>query len=180
MSDGRGPVVLRGRSCAACLFLGVVAASPSLAQPTGPFRDTIDVEVIEIDVMVTDRRGPPVRGLERDDFELRVDGRPIKISNFPNSQFYRSTRRPADPDVAVEAPSLLTTVLYLDSPNTHAHHRERLLRRLEEALEPWRLLNARFMLVALVGLRDEPPAVYVAVRLHVQLGKLSQVRATTP
>ena len=149
MSDGRGLVVLRGRSCAACLLLGVVAASPSLGQPTGPFPDTINVEVVEIDVMVTDRRGRPVRGLERDDFELTVDGRPVQISNFADFRTYEPTREWADPDVAVEAPSPLTIVLYLDSPNTHAQHRERLLRRLEEAVEPWRLLNARFMLAAL-------------------------------
>ena len=107
------------------------------------------MEVVEIDVMVTDRRGRPERGLERDDFELTVDGRPVEISNFADFRTYPATWQSADPYVAVEGPSPLTIVLYLDAPNTYAQHRERLLRRLEEAVEPWRRLNALFMLAAL-------------------------------
>lgn len=149
MGGGRGPAVLRGQRCAACLVLSLVVVSPSPAQEAEPYRETVDVEVVEIDVMVTDRRGRPVRGLERDDFELTVDGRPVEISNFADFRTYGATRQSAEPDAAVEGPSPLTIVLYLDVPNTYAQHRERLLRRLEEAVEPWRRLNALFMLAAL-------------------------------
>ncbi len=90
-----------------------------------------------------------MRGLERDDFELTVDGRPVQVSNFADLRTYGATRESAEPDVAVEGPSPLTIVLYLDAPNTYAQHRERLFRRLEEAVEPWRRVNARFMLAAL-------------------------------
>ena len=46
------------------------------------FSEVIDVEVINIDVYVTDDKGRPVQGLTADDFELRIDKREAPISNF--------------------------------------------------------------------------------------------------
>jgi hypothetical protein len=37
--------------------------------------DRVEVRLVEVDAVVTDRRGRPVTGLGRDDFELLVDGR---------------------------------------------------------------------------------------------------------
>ena len=89
-----------------------------------------------------------MRGLEQDDFRLTVDGRPVEISNFAASLTYGASPESAN-SVEVGEPSPLTIVLYLDVLNTYAQHRERLLRRLEEAVEPWRRVNARFMLATL-------------------------------
>lgn len=50
--------------------------------PDRTFVESVDVEVIEVDVVVTDRKGRPVRGLGREDFELYADGERIEISNF--------------------------------------------------------------------------------------------------
>ena len=46
------------------------------------FIDTVDVNVINVDVFVTDKDGHRVTGLTQDDFELLVDKRPVAISNF--------------------------------------------------------------------------------------------------
>lgn len=46
------------------------------------FFDTLAVNVVNVDVVVTDRQGNPVHDLTRDDFELLEDGRPVEITNF--------------------------------------------------------------------------------------------------
>ena len=44
--------------------------------------ETIEVHVVNVDVVVTDREGNRVRGLTKDDFELYEDKRPQTITNF--------------------------------------------------------------------------------------------------
>jgi VWFA-related protein len=44
--------------------------------------ENIDVRVINIDVVVTDRKGKPVQGLTKDDFLMYENGIPKPISNF--------------------------------------------------------------------------------------------------
>jgi len=48
----------------------------------GQFFESIDVNVVNIDVFVTDRKGNRIDGLTADDFELFEDRRPVKITNF--------------------------------------------------------------------------------------------------
>lgn len=46
------------------------------------FFEALDINVVNVEVFVTDRKGKAVEGLTVDDFELRVDGRSVAISNF--------------------------------------------------------------------------------------------------
>lgn len=46
------------------------------------FVERVDVEIINVEVFVTDSDGNRVRGLTVDDFELFEDGQPVEISNF--------------------------------------------------------------------------------------------------
>ncbi len=64
--------------CALLLFSLLASAQQTIA----PLAERIDVTVINVDVMVTDRAGHPVSGLTREDFEVFEDGRPQKITNF--------------------------------------------------------------------------------------------------
>ncbi len=131
--------------------LGLAAAALQ-AQPERTFIDTVDVQVVEVDVVVTDRDGRPVGGLTRDDFELYVDGQRVEITNFFESETLREPARPADRPATpaqgpvAEEPAPLTVALYLDDANLFPPYRTRLLRRLEKAAESWRSLNARFLL----------------------------------
>jgi VWFA-related protein len=59
-----------------------VAAQEPVSDGTGVFRDTVDVEVVNIEVFVTDKQGQPVVGLQKQDFQLLVDGEPTPITNF--------------------------------------------------------------------------------------------------
>ena len=150
-------VGLVGRTAVACAAF----SSGLIAQPTATFVDAIDVQVVEVDVVVTDRKGRPVPGLAREDFELNVDGQPVGITNFYGSAIFveqpanrRNHERPVvrnqdTPGAADEG--ALTVVFYLDDANIYPSHRTRLLRRLENAVEPWRSMDASFMLTRFVN-----------------------------
>lgn len=71
--------------------IGWIAAASAVAQTeeTGPvpdpsraFHDRIEVQVIEVEVVVTDERGQRVTGLTRKDFELYLGDEPIAIEYF--------------------------------------------------------------------------------------------------
>ncbi len=66
-------------------FLGVAGRSqPPAPGATAdlPFLDTVNVNVVNVEVFVTDRQGDPVTNLTVEDFELFEDGQPVKITNF--------------------------------------------------------------------------------------------------
>jgi VWFA-related protein len=58
----------------------VLSAVASLAQQT--IGESIEVRVVNIDVVVHDRAGKPVTGLTRDDFEIYENGRKQEITNL--------------------------------------------------------------------------------------------------
>ena len=58
------------------------AAQDETAPGRERFFDRVDVNVVNVEVVVTDKEGNPVTGLARDDFALFVDGDPVEISNF--------------------------------------------------------------------------------------------------
>jgi VWFA-related protein len=73
---------------AAGLALGLLLAPalPLLAAEEPPagqsFKESIEVSVVNLDVYVTDKKGQPVTGLKKEDFQVFEDGKPVEISNF--------------------------------------------------------------------------------------------------
>jgi len=65
--------------------------------------EVIEVRVIEIEVVVVDSHGDPVRGLTKGDFELREGGQPREITNFYAVDRGQLLREPL-PDAARDAP----------------------------------------------------------------------------
>jgi VWFA-related protein len=61
--------------------------------------EVIDVRVINVDVVVTDRKGMPITGLTKDDFELYENGQPKPITNFFEVEGTRAVNQ------VVEAPA---------------------------------------------------------------------------
>ena len=153
----------RGSVPALTLLLSLAGSATLAAQPSQTFIDTVDVQVVEVDVVVTDGKGRPVKGLNREHFELYVDDQPVEITNFFESEILTEPAQPADrsdtataeaaPPAAAYAddPAPLTIVLYMDDANLFPPYRTRLLRRLEKAVESWRSMNARFMLARFVN-----------------------------
>lgn len=60
------------------------------------FFDSVNVNVVNVDVYVTDRSGQPITGLTRDDFELYEDGRRVEIANFYSMQEGRPASQAVD------------------------------------------------------------------------------------
>ena len=72
-----------GLSRKAALVALLVLAPVAAAQDDDfTFFDTLDVHVVNVEVVVTGPDGAPVLGLTKDDFELFEDGRPVEIVNF--------------------------------------------------------------------------------------------------
>ena len=56
--------------------------APTPAASAPPYFEVLDVQVVNVEVFVTDRQGRPVAGLGREDFEVLEDGRTVAITNF--------------------------------------------------------------------------------------------------
>lgn len=67
------------RAAAVLLLLVPSAFSQEKVPSLG---ETIEVNVVNVDVVVIDKQGNRVRGLKQSDFEIREDGKPQPISNF--------------------------------------------------------------------------------------------------
>jgi hypothetical protein len=60
------------------VLLILLLAVPAAAQIT----ESIEVHVLEIEATVLDRGGKPVEGLAASDFDVRVDGKLVPVTNF--------------------------------------------------------------------------------------------------
>ena len=81
------------------LALGALAQDKP-AEQKRLFFETVQVNLISVEVFVTDRAGNPVTGLQREDFEVFEDGRPVKVTDF----FAADPSTPAPIPVAVAGP----------------------------------------------------------------------------
>jgi len=66
-------------------FLGIGLGASALnaqEEPATDFFDTVEVNVVNVEVYVSDKKGNPVAGLGQDDFEILVDWKPVEVSNF--------------------------------------------------------------------------------------------------
>ncbi len=163
------------------LLCGGAAGQPE-ADPLTTFVDTVDVEVVNVEVVVTDRKGRPVGGLTRGDFTISEAGEPVEITNF----YAVSGGVPAGeppPREVVGGPSLprpphtlpedqrLNLVLYIDNYNIEPIERNRLLRQVEAFLRQRLEHGARIMVASfdrggvkvLTPLTAEPETVFGAL-----------------
>jgi VWFA-related protein len=117
------------------------------------FIDEVQVTVVNVDVFVRDGKGQPVDGLDRGDFRLLQDGKPVEISNFAvlSKEVIRHLLAPLGETTIATAPGAapvalppevrpVFVVLYIDNENLRPFDRNRVLRRVRdfviENLEP--------------------------------------------
>lgn len=142
---------------------GTAGAPASGAASDATFFESLDVNVVNVDVYVTGKDGQPVTGLTAADFELYEDGRPITVSNFyaveggrptaaapaageppvepaPSDRAAPAPARPPDrPDAAGSPPSppedqRLHLILYFDNLQLRPFDRNRVAREVRAFL----------------------------------------------
>jgi VWFA-related protein len=87
-------------------LLLALSASVGAAQQPPTFTEEIQVRVMDLDVSVTDKNGRPVTDLRREDFTVRVDGKPVPIDYFARvdeGTIHAPDLATASPDQVLEA-----------------------------------------------------------------------------
>ena len=138
-----------------------VQPPPATAQkppeaPIPPVTESVDVTVTNVDVFVTDSKGQRVGGLKAEDFEIRQDGIPQKITNFyavsgGQVLFEDGTSVPFDvkEPAAPQVPQTVQAhyVFYIDNQNIQPQSRNRMFKRLKEFIQQSVGPNAEGMIV---------------------------------
>lgn len=83
------------RALAALVLAACLSASAQQAPPDS-FGEVIDVRVVNVEVVVTDKGGNRVSGLQPGDFRLRVDGREVPIDFFTEVRERQAVAPPAE------------------------------------------------------------------------------------
>ncbi len=144
----------------ATLLASLLVAGPAAAQevsstqeaPDGTFFERIAVDIVNVEVYVSDKSGEPVGGLERDDFVVTEDGKPVEIVNFhhvsagrvaseppsepPSSQGVDREPLELPPGVETTIPESqrLHLIVYVDNFHIHPLNRNRVLLHLRSFL----------------------------------------------
>ena len=145
--------VLRNIIIATILLLApasLLAQTPEPpSAPTATFSSLVEVRVIDVEVSVTDRSGRPVSNLGIDDFELRLDGEAVPISNFfvdqraametrgttaSNDRASAAETDATVPAVTGDSPSRSHVVILVDHSRLRATNRKRAFTALREAV----------------------------------------------
>ena len=129
-----------------------VSAQKKAAAPAEPeaeqFGEVVNVNVVNLDVYVTDKSGKRISGLTKDDFEIFENGKKVAITNFYAVEGGKARvigdepvpqaepGKPAAPAQAVELPEdqRLRLIVYIDNFNLHPFSRNRVMRELRAFL----------------------------------------------
>jgi VWFA-related protein len=110
---------------AASLFAFLTGATPK--RPLIPsLGETIQINIVNVDVIVTQKDGTPVRGLTREDFILLENGQPRDISNFAEYQEEATTDKRRDPE------KTRTVVFFVERPKMARFEREKFVETLRQ------------------------------------------------
>ena len=134
-------------SILALMTAGPAGAQPSAGAVAGLVSESVDVRLIEIDARVSDRKGRPVTGLERADFEVLLDGTAVPIVNF------YAVEGPAVPaevgaSGAASGARPLELAILVDSSNVEIGARNMALDRVRDFLRTQLSPEDRVMLVS--------------------------------
>jgi len=141
-------------------------AADSGSPTAGPeFFESIEVNVVNVDVYVTDKKGNRITGLTKNDFELFEDKKPVQITNFYAVEDGRSVEPAAGPAGGAGAPAVaappaellpdaelpedqrLHLVVYIDNFNIKVFDRNRVFAGLREFLRTKLSRGDRVMLM---------------------------------
>ncbi|MCP3958589.1 MAG: VWA domain-containing protein [bacterium] len=135
---------------AAALMVLLAAVSLHAQGDSGLFFDTVDVYVVNVEVLVTDKEGNPATGLTRDDFEIYEDGKLVELSNFFAVEGRQSVLAGESAESApAPATQRLNLVVFIDNLNMRPENRNPVFKNLRSYLEEQLDSRDRVMLVVL-------------------------------
>ena len=132
-------------ACAFLFQISLAAVTPAAGQD---FFEIVDVPLVEVDVMVTDTGGRPVRDLPKEAFTLLVDGKEQEVSFFAAPQSFESAS-------AIEAGSLPAyLVILFDNNSVERQNRNAVIEDYREFLSEHSSVLQQIMVatVSLTGL----------------------------
>ena len=160
----------RCRTIVSALALGIVAVGTLRGQedagstPARAFAETTEVNVVNIEIRVTDKKGRPVTGLVAEDFEIYEDGQPMAIQHFFEVRAASGDRAPTTATTPSDAsipraalPQLahpddaVSWIVYVDNDAVRPAGRGRLLDDLRTHLSKQQAVVARTTIVARTG-----------------------------
>ena len=141
-----------------CLVLPwVLAAATAVGQeqPGGAaYSERIDVELVTVDVWVTDAQGNPVPGLGADGFQVRHDDRPATITHFTEVRGGKAVETTATEGAAGTARGFLPipappghTIVYFDQSRIQPSRYPALIRSLERFLRAEETASERVLIL---------------------------------
>jgi VWFA-related protein len=161
----------------ACLLLSA-SWSPAVSQslPEGGFSETINVDLVNVEVWVSDQEGNPIASLDRDAFTLLHDGTAMPISHFsairesvPSDTLSGDTQPSPSPD------SQAHLAVVFDLLHLTADSQKRLARELEEFLADGPIPAEHVLILRLeAGLSIEAPFGSTADDLSAALKRLEK------
>ncbi|HEX6863914.1 MAG TPA: VWA domain-containing protein [Thermoanaerobaculia bacterium] len=140
---GPATLSLRFILLAAALLPGLARAQSPAPESEQTFFESIDVNVVNVEVYVTDKDGKRVQGLGRDDFQVLEDGKPVEITNFyamsadtdgQVSQAAAPAEEAAEAPAAAAAPEdqRLYLAIFLDNRSLIPSTRNQILKSVKE------------------------------------------------
>jgi VWFA-related protein len=126
------------------LAVSLLVLAPALIAQV-PYIETFEVQLHNLDVVVTDAKGQPVRGLTKDDFVVLENGVPQPVTNF--SLYDTSAGKASSVNDASSAatetfeavqPPPRHFVFFIDEIEVQRNARNRLYKRLQEFVEAMR------------------------------------------
>ena len=129
---------------AIALSMAVLLLAPTVIAQV-PYIETFEVHLHNLDVVVTDAKGNPVRGLTKNDFVVLENGAPQPITNFSlyDTSAGKASSVTEVPSVATETfeavqPPPRHFVFFIDEIEVQRNARNRLYQRLQEFVEAMR------------------------------------------
>lgn len=119
------------RQIVAALLASLVASSVVAQQPPRSYGETLEIRVINVDAVVTDRNGKPVTGLTRDDFELFENGKRKEVSNFLEV----NERAAAAAGVPPGQSERRHLIVFVDNTSLQPFNRDRVLNAMKAFIE---------------------------------------------
>ena len=137
-------------TCRRGITAAALAACAALAsgqqQTLSQFFEAVEVRVLDLDVVVLDRDGAPVRGLTREDFTLLEDGREVELTHFAEHDETATVPSGVAPAVEGAAPAVaapaptptpgdgVTWLVYLDQSRLRPSRRNQVVEQVRRFL----------------------------------------------